>query len=154
MEDRAVLRPRGLFMSRSMTAPVLALYALLLAGVAIAADAPPPALPDLAVIHTALVGTWQSQNDTKLTREFDADGRTVERYEGDDSATNIGRWALFYGKSPPPGFSGQKFEDKVVYLKIDQNGDVLLFALAGLTRSDMKMVYLERGNVMSFARLD
>lgn len=141
-------------MLRSLTAPVLALCTLFFACVAVAADAPPAAPPDLAVIHNALVGTWQSQNDTKLTREFDADGTTIERYEGDDSGTNIGRWTLFFGKSPPPGFSGHKLEDKVVYLIIDQNGDVLLFALAGLTRSDMKMIYLERGNVMTFARLD
>lgn len=141
-------------MLRFLTAPVLALCMLCCANIAVAADASPAAPPDLAIIHGALVGTWQSQNDTKLTREFDADGKTIERYEGDESATNIGRWTLFLGKLPPPGLAGRKFEDKVVYLMIDQNGDVLLFALAGLTRADMKMIYLERGNMMTFARLD
>lgn len=141
-------------MLRFLVTPILVLGMLLFADVAIAADAPPAASPDLAVISAALVGTWQSLNDTKLTREFDADGKTIERYEGDESATNFGRWTAFLGRSPPPGLAGRHFEDKVVYLMIDQNGDVLLFALAGLTRSDMKMIYLERGNMMAFARLD
>lgn len=124
---------------------------LLFAAPAFSANA--PAKIDLASIANALVGTWQSTDDTKFTREFDAGGRTVDRYEGDDSATTPGHWSLFLGKTPPPALAGQKFDPDSVYLELDQNGDVLLFGMAGLSRSDLKMVYLERGNLMSFTRL-
>ena len=138
-------------MIRLFAAPLLAL-ALFFAGTAHAA--PPAAPPDLNVLRTALSGTWQSTDDTKFSRELDADGKAVDRYEGDASATTAGHWTLFYGNKPPTGTTtGRAFQPDVVYLRLDQNGDVLLFALAGLSRSDMKMVYLERGNLLSFVRL-
>jgi hypothetical protein len=131
-------------------APLLAL-ALFFAGTVHAAQ--PAAPPDLNVLRTALAGTWQSTDDTKFTRELDADGKAVDRYDGDASATTSGHWTLFLGNKPPVGTAGRAFQPDVVYLRLDQNGDVLLFALAGLTHSDMKMVYLERGNLLSFVRL-
>lgn len=134
---------------------LVALTLILFARAAVAAETPAPDAPaNLGTVGAALAGTWQSTNDTKLSREFDIDGKTIERYEGDESATTIGRWTLFLGSAPPPGLSGHKFEPKNIYLQIDQNGDVLLFALAGLSRSEMRIVYLERSNVvLSFARL-
>jgi hypothetical protein len=132
-------------------APLLAL-ALFFSGPAHAAQ--PAAPPDLNMVRTALAGTWQSTDDTKFTRELDADGKAIDRYDGDTSATTGGRWTIFFGNKPPAGTTtGRAFQPDVVYLRLDQNGDVLLFALAGLSRSDMKMVYLERGNLLSFVRL-
>jgi hypothetical protein len=134
-----------------LLAPLLAVAFFFAAA---AQAAPPAAPPDLNVVHAALAGTWQSTDDTKFTREFDADGKSVDRYEGDTSATTMGHWMLFFGNKPPVGtVGGRAFQPDVVYLRLDQNGDVLLFALAGLSRSDMKMVYLERGNLLSFVRL-
>jgi hypothetical protein len=143
----------GHVMIRNLLAPVLALMVMFLAGNAAAADAPPAGPPALADVAAALAGTWQSTSDPKLTREFDSDGKTVETYEGDNSGTVMGRWTLFLGAAPPAALAGRKFDAKNVYLKLDQNGDVLLFVLVGLSRSDMKMMYLERGNLMSFERL-
>lgn len=138
-------------------APFLAL-ALLFAFSANAADAPAApaakaALPDLATLKTAIVGTWQSTDDPKFTRELAADGKAIDRYEGDESATARGHWLLFLGSAAPAGITGRALQRDVFYLRLDENGDVLLFALAGLSRSDMKMVYLERGNLLSFVRL-
>ena len=132
-------------------ASLLALASLfaLPARAADAAKAP----PDLATLKTAVIGTWQSLDDPKFSRELAADGQAVDRYEGDESATTRGHWLMFLGSAPPAGAAGRKFEPNVVYLRLDENGDVLLFALAGLSRSDMKMVYLERGNLLSFVRL-
>lgn len=134
----------------SRTFAALVAVALLFAASARAAQPVPP--PDLVQLHAALAGTWQSTDDTKFTREFDADGKAIDRYEGDNSATTPGHWTIFLGAKPPAGTT-RAFQPDVVYLRLDQNGDVLLFALTGLTRSDMKMVYLERGNLLSFVRL-
>ena len=131
-------------------APLLALALVFAVG---ARGAPAANPPDLNAVRAALAGTWQSTDDPRFTRELDADGRAVDRYEGDASATTQGHWTLFLGNKPPAGTTGRAFQPDVIYLRLDQNGDVLLFALAGLSRSDMKMVYLERGNLLSFVRL-
>jgi hypothetical protein len=136
-------------MIHRLFAPLLA-FVLVFAASAQAAQPAPP--PDLAQLRVALAGTWQSTDDTKFTREFDPDGKAVDRYEGDASATTPGHWAIFLGNKPPAGTT-RAFQADVVYLRLEQNGDVLLFAITGLSRSDMKMVYLERGNLLSFVRL-
>jgi hypothetical protein len=128
-------------------------FALALVFAVSARAAAPAAPPDLVAIRAALAGTWQSLDDPKFTREFDASGASADRYEGDESATTLGHWTVFLGNAPPAGIDKRAFQPDVVYLRLAQNGDVLLFALTGLTRSDMKMVYLERGNLMSFVRL-
>src|SRR3989344_5588573 len=38
------------------------------------------------------VGTWQSTEDAKFTREFRVDGTVTDMYEGDASATANGTW--------------------------------------------------------------
>ena len=129
-------------------------FTLGLSTVASAADTVHPApTPDLVAIHGALVGTWQSVEDPRLTREFAPDGRAAERYEGDVSATAMGHWSIFPGTAPPKSLAGRNFQPKAVNLELDQNGDQLLFGLAGLSSSELKMVYLERGNLLSFTRL-
>ena len=124
--------------------------ALSLTGSAWAASA---AAPNIAIVRADLAGTWQSTDDTRFTRELDTDGRAADRYEGDASATTPGHWAVFLGSAAPAGVVGRKLDPNVVYLKLDQNGDQLLFGLVRLSRSELKMIYLERGNLLSFVRL-
>jgi hypothetical protein len=131
--------------------PLAVIFVLCVSALAKAADNSPP--PDLALVRSTMVGTWQSVDDPKFTREFSPDGSAAERYEGDASATTPGRWSLFLGSAPPRGLAGRTLQPRAIYLELDQNGDKLLFGLAGLTRSDLKMVYLERGNLVSFTRL-
>lgn len=136
-------------MSARLIAPLVALALMFVAR----ADAAPPGPADIPAIRAALAGTWQSLDDTRFSRELDADGRSADRYEGEPGDGIVGTWSVFLGASPPPGMSAQKLKPDVVYLRLQQNGDSLLFALAALSRSDMKMVYLERGNILSFTRL-
>jgi hypothetical protein len=126
-------------------------FVLGLAGSARAEPAAGP--PDIAVVRADLAGTWQSTDDTKFTRELDADGHAADRYEGDASETTAGHWSVFLGSAAPANVTGRKFVPNGVYLKLDQNGDQLLFGLVGLSRSELKMIYLERGNLLSFVRL-
>lgn len=120
-------------------------------GAAAAAATTPP--PDLPAIRSAVAGTWQSADDPKFTRELAPDGSATDRYEGDAEATTSGRWQVFVGNAPPAGLAGQKFQPGVVYMSLAQNGDMLLFAVVGLSRAELKMVYLARGNLLTFQRL-
>jgi len=134
-----------------LAARIVALFLILVAPAS--AAQPNPAPPNLAVVHAMLAGTWQSTDDTKFTRELDADGRSADRYEGDESGTAVGSWTLFLGSAAPRALAGRKFEPNGVYLLLDQNGDQLLFALVTLSPQELRMIYLERGNVLSFVRL-
>jgi len=111
--------------------------------------------PSLAVFRQALVGTWQDLNNTRFTREFDADGTSVRGVDGDPSAAATGHWRLFEGSAVPAGLAGfgRKFDPAGFYVEIDESGDTLLFALLNISRDSLQMVYLERGNTLSFGRL-
>lgn len=126
---------------------------LALSGSASTSTADAPAPPSLSAIAGALVGTWQSTDDTRFTREFDPGGHAIDRYDGDASATTEGHWLVFVGSSPPKGLAGQTLDPKAYYLELDQNGDQLVFGLVTLSRAELKMIYLTRGNLLAFVRL-
>jgi hypothetical protein len=124
---------------------VLALY-----GVALADTAPPP----LAAVTHALIGVWQSTDDTRFSREFRADGTAIDRYEGDPDGSQSGAWLLFAGSAPPPEFAGHRdFVAKAVYLEIRENGDIMLFGVTAVDRSALQMINIDRGNTLSFNRI-
>ena len=140
-------------MFRRLFAPLLALLLCLPSAGFAASPAQPPKPIDLAVVHAMMVGTWQNNEDTRFTREFDADGQATDRHEGDDAGIVNGRWSLFLGSAPPPDVHGLKLVPQAVYLRLQQSDDVLVYGLVSLSSADMKMVYLEGGNLLSFMRL-
>lgn len=109
--------------------------------------------PPLDVVRHALVGTWQNTGDTRFTREFAADGTATDRYADDPRSAAKGTWLVFNGNAPPPEAKAYKMIPEATYLEIRQNGDLLLYGLANLSAQSLEMVYLERGNRLSFARL-
>ena len=111
------------------------------------------AAPSLDVIRRALAGTWQSTDDTRFTRELDANGTAIDRYEGDASATTKGTWALFSGSAPPPDAKGKTLTPASTYLEIKEGEDVLFFEMDSLSLQRLSMFYIERGNRLAFTRL-
>jgi hypothetical protein len=112
--------------------------------------APPP----LAAVAHAVLGVWQSTDDTRLSREFRADGTAIDRYEGDPDGSQSGVWLLFSGSAPPPEFAGHRtFSAKGVYLEIRENGDTALFGITAVDRSALQMINIDRGNTLTFNRL-
>jgi hypothetical protein len=109
--------------------------------------------PNMATVHQYLVGTWQSDSDTRSTRELDADGRTYDRLVGEESDSEPGHWSIFLGSAPPAKFSAAKFDPKIVYLEIDRDDDTLLFALLQVSRSELRMLYLQQHSEQAYSRL-
>jgi hypothetical protein len=130
----------------------LALYAP-----AYAADpAPTPvAAPviDLAAVKRTLTGTWQNSADTRFTRQFNADGTVIDRYEGDDSATIHGTWIVVKGDSFPLDRRGQKPPPDAVFLQLMQNGDGILLQIAALDPQTLRVVNIISGRDTLFLRL-
>jgi hypothetical protein len=109
--------------------------------------------PPLDAVRHALVGTWQNNEDTRFTREFAADGTAIDRYADDPRSAAKGTWTVFDGNAPPAEAKSYPMIPQATYLEIRQNGDVLIYGLANLTTQSLDMIYLERGNRLSFARL-
>lgn len=107
----------------------------------------------LVDLRQMMVGTWQSMDDPRFTREFNENGQTVDRYAGDDSATTHGVWDVFVGSHPPPEVKGQALQPAAVYVVLMTQGDVLLFGLVRADQSHLQMIYLGRGNMLNFSRL-
>jgi hypothetical protein len=127
--------------------------ALALCGAA-PADVTPPSQPQIAAVTQALVGVWQSIDDTRFSREFRADGTAIDRYDGDPDGSQSGAWLLFAGGAPPPELVGHRtFVAKGVYLEIRENGDTMLFGITAVGRSALQMINIDRGNTLSFNRI-
>ncbi|PIR83914.1 hypothetical protein COU18_00665 [Candidatus Kaiserbacteria bacterium CG10_big_fil_rev_8_21_14_0_10_51_14] len=107
--------------------------------------------PEASVVSEAMIGTWQSAEDPNFTREFRDDGRVVDRYVGNASATSEGIWGAFTadmasagtttGLAPGVVYVQMTFDDMVLYFSIVKAADTL------------EMVYLDRGNQLTFTRV-
>src|SRR5437762_14124343 len=74
-------------------------------------------------IRQAMIGTWQNLADPGFTRQFNPDGSSVDRVEGDDSATSVGSWALINGAALPPELAARKLPAEGVYMTLSEHGD-------------------------------
>ena len=103
----------------------------------------------------AINGTWKSKEDTKFTREFNADGTVTDRYEGDASATMTGTY-MFVDAGvetdlpvPAANLAGTK-----VIKTTWPDGTILYFAVQSVTATDLALINLSgSGNILSFTRV-
>ena len=103
-----------------------------------------------------MVGTWSSTDDAKFTREFKADGTIVDRYEGDDSATVTGTWMVVDPSKEPVELLGTPAENlggMTIIKTTWPNGLIMYFGLSSLTEIDLKLIYVGRGNTLSFKKV-
>jgi hypothetical protein len=128
---------------------IAAVALILLALPSGAAGAPQPTLES---VQRALIGTWQSLGDTRFTRELDADGKAADRYDGAPNDVIAGRWSAFLGSAPPKAAQGRKLIADAFYVELDQQGDVLIFAVAALNAQSLQLYNVDRGDMLSFSR--
>jgi len=140
---------RGMFFAAGLAATLLAT-----AQPALAAE-PAPAQQTITLDQIArlMIGTWQSNDDARLVREFRPDGTSIDIYEGDDSGPSPGAWSLFNGTSPPKDMAWRKLPTDAVYLKLSSRGDIYLFALTAVNPQTMQMINVDRRQQVTFSRL-
>ncbi len=102
--------------------------------------------------RTKIVGTWRSTEDSKFIRVFNADGTTEDRYEGDPSATMAGEWNIFTSTNPDPGYDRELATD-TTYLKIQSQYEALFFRVLSVSDTNLELSYLDRGNTLSFTKV-
>lgn len=105
-----------------------------------------------AAASSALVGVWQSNEDANFTREFNKDGSAYDKYEGETDQGVLG-WSLFTKEEPDTDFAGE-FEDGAVYMRMTNGSESLYFKIIKVTPEELELVYLDRGNILSFKKID
>jgi len=102
-------------------------------------------------------GTWRSNEDTKFTREFRADGVVIDRYEGDASAGISGEWtAVDPVAETTLGVPAASLAGKVVIKVVWEGGvETTYFSINSLTDTTMSITDLSsQGGVTTFTRVN
>ncbi|HEX2592426.1 MAG TPA: hypothetical protein VHL34_13070 [Rhizomicrobium sp.] len=100
-----------------------------------------------------MVGTWQNLDETGFTRQLNADGTCIDRFEGDASATSSGVWMLYDGRALPPFLAARKLPAEGVYMTLSEHGDLYTFALTAFSPQSLQMINIDRKMRLSFGRL-
>ena len=99
-----------------------------------------------------IIGMWRSTQDPKFTREFKNDGKVIDAYEGSLPDFN-GRWVIFTKQMPVDALP-EALEDGTVYLSIaTPESEALYFKIVSINSRELQLVYLDRGGVFSFTKI-
>lgn len=106
----------------------------------------------VAIVSSAMAGSWRSDDDPRFIRRFGADGTVADSYEGDPEAAVEGTWTLFTSANPDSDYAGP-LSPGVVYVEIVEEGIPLHFSVVTAAGDTLEMVYLDRGGHLSFTRI-
>lgn len=104
---------------------------------------------DFNTINQNIIGEWQSIDDPKFVRVFSKDGYCSDVYDGNIESKDSCKF--YKGKDAKNIVSNP--EDDVVYLRIGDSSNGLSFEVINLTPTELSLIYLERGNILSFKKV-
>lgn len=105
-----------------------------------------------ATTRASIVGMWQSVDDPRFTRVFEADGSAADLYESEPSAR--GRWSVFTDASAVSAPFPLEANTAYVSMTMSDVGDEpLYFRVVALTPETMELIYMDRGGVLRFTRI-
>lgn len=108
-------------------------------------------LSDAATVMSNIIGMWQSDEDPKFTREIRNDGTVVDGYEGEEDSDGL--WMVFTKEIPDTAYAGT-IEDGAVYLSLAMSEEEkLYFKVVEADEDSLELIYLDRGNTLSFHRV-
>src|SRR3989344_1390309 len=110
------------------------------------------AVSDAAQMMSNIVGMWQSIDDPKFTREIRNDGTAIDSYAG-ASTTSTGHGMVFTKEGPDSACTGS-MEEGSAYLSLSMNeSEKLYFKIITADADSLDLIYLDRGNALSFNRV-
>lgn len=107
-----------------------------------------------AAVSASIIGKWQSIEDGKFAREFKDGGVVVDTYTG--SAPISGTFKVFTNDNPIAGLPFG-LDEGVVYLQITQPGtqeEKYNFRVSKVTPEELELVYLDRGGLLQFRKVE
>lgn len=105
------------------------------------------------IVTENMLGKWQSVDDAKFVREFKAGDVVVDWYDGKTVSTGL--WVAFTKEKAPKIFP-YTMDTSSVYAQLTMTGsqaDTLNFKVSKVTPEDLELVYLDRGGVLRFKRV-
>ncbi len=102
---------------------------------------------------TLLVGEWQSAQDPNSYKVFLADGTVIERYTAEQLIETAGTWRLFRTDDPVDSYQ-QPLDEDTTYVLIDDSGEQYHYSITTLDENTLELVYLGRGGVLQYTRVD
>ena len=105
------------------------------------------------IVTESMLGKWQSVDDAKYVREFKEKGVVVDWYDGKTVSTGL--WVVFTKEKAPKIFP-YTMDTSSVYLQLTMTGsqaDTLNFKISKMTPEELQLVYLDRGGVLTFKRV-
>lgn len=97
-----------------------------------------------------ILGQWRSIEDPKFVRSFSRD-QVIDTYE-DKVTGSAGKWTIFSSENVPADFTGIA-EKGATYISLDFIDSKLFFEVSNISKSNLELVYIDRGNVLSFVRV-
>ena len=105
------------------------------------------------IVTENMLGKWQSADDAKYVREFKAKDMVVDWYDGKTVSTGL--WVAFTKEKAPKIFP-YTMDTSSVYLQLTMTGsqaDTLNYKISKVTQDELQLVYLDRGGVLTFKRV-
>ncbi len=115
--------------------------------------APPPTAEDVAIEvmgdaappSSLLPGAWVSAEDSKYVVTITPDAKYIETYDGTDETTSDITWVSNCADAP--------VEDAGPYLVVTGDDIVRCFKLVHVDTNNLQMMYVGRGNTLSYTRI-
>lgn len=104
------------------------------------------------IVSESIVGKWQSTTDAEFVREFKDGGAVVDWH--DNEPVSEGTFTVFTKEKPL--LVAFPIEANAVYVQLNMSGtqaDALNFKVTKLTPESLELVYMDRGGVLVFTRV-
>jgi len=101
----------------------------------------------------SIVGTWQSTEDANFVRVFNEDFTSEDRYDGEVVSNDL--WVTFNVlNAPEVAFPLEQGETYLQITTTEEPAETLTFRVAELTHAELELVYMDRGGVLVFTRVE
>ena len=109
--------------------------------------------PDLPTVTQNIVGSWQSTDDGNYSVKITANGKWTDTYStsATNSASQTGTYTLFTSADPDPALAAA-VTPGVVYIKLVEGKSTSFFGVVQADGGNLQLVYLDRGNTISFVK--
>lgn len=100
----------------------------------------------------SLAGVWQSVEDPNFIRTIYENGGYLDTYTGTDISTE-GPWVTFMAGTTPEEFP-YEVEEGAEYLELKDEDGSLYFKIVEKTEEKLVLIFLDRGGVLEFTRVN
>ncbi|QQG37708.1 MAG: hypothetical protein HYS26_03705 [Candidatus Kaiserbacteria bacterium] len=107
----------------------------------------------VVIVSESILGKWQATDDPKSARIFMENGTVTDWYE--NKSVSTGTWKVFTKEKPVT--VAFPIEPDTAYLQLTMSGtqaDNLNFKVTKMTPDQLELIYMDRGGVLTYTRVE